>query len=221
MAEQATQTVPDRLRGQYSELLPEIVRVRDRLETEVRYHLLPVVEGLLHYERVLVTGRLKECVSAIDRLRRNEELGAFNEESPERYSLLSLRDLAGVRVLVFPQSRLREVHDALRAHFHDWTSDPFPSKTTGGFPAHKYFGYCPAASSRVTGEVQIVPLAIGLFWELEHDALYKPSPELKGIEKDPEMQDRTALVLDALRGFEDRFEQLVILSSRSGIERPG
>jgi ppGpp synthetase/RelA/SpoT-type nucleotidyltranferase len=219
MAPPASRTVPDRLRAEYSELLPEIIRVRDRLAAEVRYHLLPVIERLSHYERVLVSARIKECESAVDRLRRDEELGTFDEEAPEQYNLLRLRDLAGVRVSVFPKSRLTEVHDALRSHFHDWTSDPFLSKTTRGFPAHKYFGYCPAAGTSVIGELQIVPLAIGLFWELEHDALYKPSPELRGIEKDPEMQDRTALVLDALRAFEDRFEQLVILSSTSGIKR--
>jgi ppGpp synthetase/RelA/SpoT-type nucleotidyltranferase len=219
MAAPALQTISDRLRSEYSELLPEIIRVRDRLETEVRYHLLPVVERLSHYERVLVSARVKDCESAVDRLRRDAESGTFDEESPERYSLLNLRDLAGARVLVFPQSRLPEVHEALRARFHDWTSDPFPPRTTSGFPAYKYFGHCPAASTTVMGEVQIVPMAIGLFWELEHDALYKPSPELKGIEKDPEMQDRTTLVLDALRGFEDRFEQLVLLSSASRTKR--
>jgi len=48
-----------------------------------------------------------------------------------------------------------------------------------------------------------------LFWEVEHAAIYKPSPSLKGIARSPQMRLRTTEVLDALRTFEDEFETLV------------
>ena len=41
MAE-AERTVEDRLREEYFDLLPEIHRVADRLEAEIRYLMLPI-----------------------------------------------------------------------------------------------------------------------------------------------------------------------------------
>jgi hypothetical protein len=195
----ATQTIEDRLRAEYFSLLPELVRVRERLEAEIRYHLLPITQELVRYERILISARVKGCISAIDRLRRDMEFRTFAEEVPEKYSLLDLHDLAGVRVSVFPQSRLDKVHDLL----------------TGDFRAYKYHGHS-EASKVVVAEFQVVPIVIGLFWEVEHDALYKPLPELKGIGDDLEMRDRSAQVLRALRAFEDEFEKLVTRGNAAG-----
>jgi hypothetical protein len=49
----------------------------------------------------------------------------------------------------------------------------------------------------------------GLFWEIEHDAIYKPDPELKGVAESLEMRERTGDVLKALQRFEDEFERLL------------
>jgi hypothetical protein len=211
----ATQTIEDRLRAEYFSLLPELVRVRERLEAEIRYHLLPITQELVRYERILISARVKGCISAIDRLRRDMEFRTFAEEVPEKYSLLDLHDLAGVRVSVFPQSRLDKVHDLLTAHFREWIPDPFPYEATGDFRAYKYHGHS-EASKVVVAEFQVVPIVIGLFWEVEHDALYKPLPELKGIGDDLEMRDRSAQVLRALRAFEDEFEKLVTRGNAAG-----
>jgi len=48
-----------------------------------------------------------------------------------------------------------------------------------------------------------------LFWEVEHTAIYKPSPILKGVARSLEMQQRTTEVLKALQAFEEEFESLV------------
>jgi len=47
------------------------------------------------------------------------------------------------------------------------------------------------------------------FWNVEHSTIYKPTPELRGVVRDLAMQQRTADVLKALRGFEEEFETLV------------
>ncbi len=54
----------------------------------------------------------------------------------------------------------------------------------------------------------------GLFWEIEHSTIYKPTLELKGVADSIAMQQRTQEVLDALKRFEEEFEQLVRRSSR-------
>ena len=59
-------TIEDRLREEYFDLLPDIRRVVDELEAEVRHCLVPISLGLDKYERLVVTSRIKECESALD-----------------------------------------------------------------------------------------------------------------------------------------------------------
>jgi hypothetical protein len=199
-------TIEDRLREEYFDLLPDIHRVADQLEAEIKYHTLPISRKLDRHERLEVISRIKECSSALDSLRRRQEGGTFDIDRPELYSLSKLRDLAGVRVLVFPPRRLAETDQVLREQFPSWKSDPFPDENVLG---HKYYGYCAEASHKVQGEYQILSMLTGLFWKVEHEAIYKPTPSLKGIERHPEMKQCTTEVLTALRSFEEKFEHLV------------
>lgn len=205
----AERTIEDRLREEYFLLLPDIRRVLAELEAEVRYCLLPLSSTLNKYERLVVVSRVKECESALEALRRRQEGATFDTDRFETYSLGALNDLAGVRVLAFPRSRLIDADQSVHRRFSSWISDPVPSAKPGEEPlAFKYHGYC-SASATVRGEIQVVPVLTGLFWEIEHSIIYKPSPELKGIEQSLEMQQRTNEVLSALRSFEDEFERLV------------
>jgi ppGpp synthetase/RelA/SpoT-type nucleotidyltranferase len=202
-------TVEDRLREEYFDLLPDIRRVVDELESEVRYCLVPISLGLDRFERLVVTSRIKECESALDSLRRRQEGATFDTGRPELYSLDSLNDLAGVRVLAFPHSRLGEADRKLRERFPSWKADPIPGYNENDEPlALKYFGYC-KASDRIRAEFQIVPMLTALFWEVEHSVIYKPSPSLKGVARSLEMQQRTRDVLKALKAFEDEFASLI------------
>lgn len=205
----AKRTIEDQLREEYFDLLPDIRRVVNELETEVRYCLLPISLRLDKYERLEVISRIKECESAVDSLRRRQEGATFDSERPDLYSLRSLNDLAGVRVLAFPGSRLEEADQALRRRFPEWTPKPVLGFDDPAEPlALKYYGYC-GASGRVRAEFQIVPMHTALFWKVEHSAIYKPSPGLKGVARSLEMQQRTSDVLKALKAFEDEFVNLI------------
>jgi hypothetical protein len=107
-------TIEDRLREEYFDLLPVIRRVVEQLETQVKYHVLSISRELQKHERLVVTSRIKECESALDAVRRQQELGTFDAGRPELYTLASLHDLAGVRVQAFPRGRLSEIDVALR-----------------------------------------------------------------------------------------------------------
>jgi ppGpp synthetase/RelA/SpoT-type nucleotidyltranferase len=177
-------TIEDRLREEYFDLLPDIRRVVDELEAEVKHCLVPISLRLDKHERLVVTSRVKECESALDSLRRRQEGATFDSGRPELYSLVSLNDLAGVRVVVFPPSRWAEADRKLRKRFPSWKADPVP-----GYDeplASKYFGYC-RASDKIRAEFQIVPILTALFWEVEHSVIYKPSPRLKGVGRSLEM----------------------------------
>ncbi len=109
--------IEDRLREEYSLLLPDIRRVTEQLEVEVRYCVLPILRTLNKYEHLVVKSRIKDCESAINSLgrrpladpRTGERLGegkTFDRDRPALYTLTSLKDLAGVRVLAFPTRRI-------------------------------------------------------------------------------------------------------------------
>ncbi len=198
-------TPEDLLREEYFDILPDVRRVLDELEAKVRYCLLPVSNKLKKYERLVVTSRIKDCESALGALRRRIEGATFDPAC--LYTLTKLKDLAGVRVLAFPQSRRNEANSALRLHFQSWTADPVRAEN-GDLLAFKYHGFCDA-SSNVQGELQVAPLLTGLFWQVEHSTIYKPSPALKGVGKSPEMKARKDIVMQALAAFEDEFERLV------------
>lgn len=169
--------------------------------------MLQLTLDLRHHERIHIEARAKECDSAIDSLRRREEARQFDEDAPLRYTLTSLPDLAALRVLVFPKPRLEEVHKIVRSKYADWTSDPVITGTPPKFRVWKYHGHC-STSSRLRAELQVVPMLSGLFWQIEHDAFYKPrDPILSGAVKKPIVRERTEAVYDAFEALEGVLEQ--------------
>ena len=202
----AQRTIEDRLREEYFDLLPDIRRVANELEAEVKHCLIPISLRLEKHERLIVTSRIKECDSAVESVRRRQEGATFDSDRPERYALNSLNDLAGVRVLAFPRGRLAEADQELRNRFPSWKPDAVPGHDEP--LAFKYYGYC-RASDRIRAELQIVPMLTALFWEVEHSVIYKPSPRLRGVARSLQMQQRTIDVLKALRAFEEELADLV------------
>jgi ppGpp synthetase/RelA/SpoT-type nucleotidyltranferase len=151
-----------------------------------------------------VKRRVKDCESAIEALRRRQEGATFNRDQPELYSLTSLKDLAGVRVLAFPPRRLDDIGARLRERFPFWDSDSV--RDDDSHLAHKYSGYCRSGDA-IKAEYQIVSMLTGLFWEVEHSAMYKPAPRFRGVVQSLQMVRRRTAVLEALRAFETEFEQ--------------
>jgi hypothetical protein len=204
-------TIEDRLREEYFDVLPDIRRVLWYLEAEIRYHTREIPHRLKPHEQLVVKSRVKECESALKSLRRRQEGGTFDSELCAQYSLRNLPDLAGVRMLVFPRSILNEVDLELRTRFTDWKSDPVLDDR-GEVLAYKYNGICRNVNSRIKAEYQVVPMLIGLYWDVEHSAIYKPAPAMKTLRdkagSEP-LEVLNANVVRALLNFEAEFERLV------------
>jgi hypothetical protein len=203
-------TVEDSLRSEYVRLIPAMRRASIAVETGVRHLLLDLTLDLHRHEQVIVKSRLKECESAIDALRRRQPFGLFDSARDTRYSLTALPDLVGVRVLSFPQRRLEEARVALSPRLNGWVADHVLSSAgpEAGVIALKYSGRWNAADP-IRSEIQLVSLLVGLFWEVEHSAIYKPSPSLRGIEKSIEMKRKIIAVETALQEFESEFARLI------------
>jgi ppGpp synthetase/RelA/SpoT-type nucleotidyltranferase len=198
----------DYLREEYSILLPQMRRVTVEVETQVRHLLLPASRTLAKHEQIVVKSRIKECESAIESLRRRIELAAFRRVDEPAPSLTLLNDLAGVRILAFPKCRVIEIDAALRLRFPDWKPDPVPPlPDSANSLALKYHGYLPEHCT-VRAEIQLMSMLVGMFWEVEHAALYKPGDQLRGMGIALKMQPRYAEVIHALNTFEAEFETL-------------
>jgi hypothetical protein len=150
----ADRTIEDRLREEYFDLLPDIRRALEELEARARFRLMPILLELDQYERMLFKSRIKECDSALDSLRRRQEGATFDRERPDEYTLTSLRDLAGIRILAFPRRHLPPIDLALREEFPLWVADPILDSDGSEAPlALKYHGHC-GASTQIRGEYQ-------------------------------------------------------------------
>jgi ppGpp synthetase/RelA/SpoT-type nucleotidyltranferase len=203
--------VEDRLRAEYVGLLPSMQRTLTSLMTEVNHILLSAILALDRYEQIVVKGRLKDSESAVDALRRRQDMGRFDVDHGERYSLTTLPDLVGIRVLAFPQRRLQDVRRILEAEprLSSWKSDHISNPDPAQPPiAFKYQGVWNAMES-FRSELQIVSLLVGLFWEVEHSAIYKPAPRLQGIASSISMMGRNDAVLKALQQFEQEFDRQI------------
>jgi hypothetical protein len=198
------------IREEYFDLLPDVRRVVWYLEAEIRYHTRQILQRLKPYEQLIIKSRVKDCESAVRSLRRRQEGGTFDPEKLGGYSLLRLPDLAGVRVLVFPRGRVNEVNSELSAQFVHWSSDPVLDGR-GAVLANKYIGKCLQVSTKIQAEYQVLPMLIGLYWEVEHPAIYKPVPAAKAPKDKASsgpMEKLDASVVEALLNFEAEFECL-------------
>ena len=181
--------------------------------------MLPISGRLDRYEKLVVSSRVKECESALDSLRRRghrQEGATFDPDRADEYTLTNLKDLAGVRVLAFPSKRREEIDATLRSVFPSWTADPVLGEG-GERLAFKYWGHCEPRRT-VFGEYQIVSVLTGLFWEIEHAAIYKPLPQLRGVGRALGMPARTRAILDAFSAFEEEFESLVRDGTSRGVD---
>jgi hypothetical protein len=114
-------------------------------------------------------------------------------------------------MLGFPRSILNEVDIELRSRFADWSSDPVLDDR-GEVLAHKYIGICRNVNARIKAEYQVVPMLIGLYWDVEHSAIYKPAPAMKTLRdkaaSEP-LEVLNAKVVRSLLNFEAEFELFV------------
>jgi hypothetical protein len=206
-------TVEDRLREAYFGLLPDVRAALVELEALASYAVMPVALQLKQrHERLVLRSRVKECESAIGSLRRREEAKQFDPSQPEKYRLDSLPDLAGTRVFVFPSAPIESVREAMESAFPSWAADHVVDPRTGSVLAWKHHGFCPG-NPHVRCEYQIVPMLIGLFWDVEHAAIYKPDRNLIGVTHAPLMQERTHQVYAALKDFEEEFTRQIEAAS--------
>ncbi len=206
--------IRNNLRDEYFRLLPDIRKILEEIEATISYALVSIKKNLKSHERIALHSRVKDCESAINKLR--PQGGKFLPNQAEEYSLLKLKDLAGVRVLVFPRRLMEEVDKQISVSLSGWTPKPIKrDDASEEILVKKYFGYIDNTKD-IYGEYQITPMLIGLFWQVEHAVLYKPSSVLKGIEDDFLIRAKREAIYTAFDEFEKRFDDIVTSNIKKG-----
>lgn len=198
-----SQKAEDYLRKEYFQLLPKMTKILLLLETRIKWYLRNNNYGLTSYQRITVESRIKECESAINSLLNKQQFCAFRDDT--KYTLKQLKDLIGVRILVFPSNLLEEVNNTIISKLPHWESDP---ELVGEVKILKYRGFV-ERNKTIKCEIQIVPMLTGLFWEVEHFVLYKPQPQYKNTKSDPDMKKYYREVLNTFVKFEKAFEKVI------------
>lgn len=192
-----------KLRQEYYALLPDTEALNKKLELEIQCILKELIVNLKPYQRIEVVSRIKECESAIRALERRQEGALFHENN--EYSLTSLHDLVGVRILYFPCELKDEIRKLLKKRFGAWNYDPI--KYADNEEIEKFYGKIDGYN--LYAEYQIVPMLIGAFWDVEHSLYYKPHPMYKGVKKCEFVKDVYGEVIKALHEFEKKIENAV------------
>jgi len=205
--------IRNHLREEYFGLRAEAQKAVDILQAHVRHALIPLTKELRKHEKLEVIARVKDCESAIGKLLRDFKLEGrvFDRDA---YSLRTLRDLAAVRVMVFPVALWHKANDVLvdAEILKNPVSKPInldgdpDVASPGELLTYKYSGEiqeCP----NLIAELQITPMLVGLFWSVEHSAIYKPDESARRAAK--LMKAEKDAVCRALLHFDEKYQQFL------------
>jgi len=200
------QQATDRLRREYFHLLPQMQKLKILLEANIKWHFKSFAYELKKYQRLEFESRIKECDSAIESLRRKKhKQGERDFDDSQSYSLKDLKDLIGIRILVFPVSLITEAGEVITSKFRNWETD---HEKHGDVQILKYDGFLDE-DKKIRCEIQLVPMLTGMFWEVEHSALYKPHPKYKNVKEDLKLKRLYTEILNKFAEFEKTFEEVV------------
>lgn len=201
--------VEDLLHDEYYKILPNLNLARVNLEINIKHIFLSIINDLQSFERIEFHSRVKNVESAIEKLKSKQDGKMFIQDPSNKYSLLELRDLVGIRILFFPYSLEKRILNCIQKKYSLWEKD-FVTKfnSESEIMIYKYFGKIEAIEG-LTCELQIMPLLFSRFLDVEHDVIYKPDPKYKGIERSLEMRKQKTKVLDQLKEFEMQFINLI------------
>ena len=203
-------TIEDSLREEYFRIIPLLERIYGHAEAYLLNILLSFRDAQQPYDKIELKKRIKSCDSAIDALRRRQEARLFDCEKENSYSLLQLHDLVGFRILAFPRALLESINSKIFSELEGWHSDPvYADEQKELLYMYKYDGFL-RQNDPVAIEIQVMPMLIGLFSDVEHDALYKPKEEYKNINRALEMRQLKEEVVKSLNAFESAFERYVL-----------
>lgn len=191
------------LRDEYYNILPSLEAANTQINLEISCLLKVIICDLKPHQRIRVITRIKECESAINALRRRKESRTF--ESNGDYSLKTLPDLVGARILYFSNDIRTEIDTKLKNHFKGWAENPIKIKVSenNSIDIMKYYGKFD--KYEFNSEYQIVPMLISSFWDIEHALLYKPHPNHKSIKNSVFMKVKYNKVIKSLYEFEAEF----------------
>lgn len=156
-------------------------------KAQIEYELIKIRLNKKPWERIEVIARIKEFSSALDKIKRPREARVLEPTD----SFAMLKDMAGLKIRVFPNSYLESVENIIKSLFRDLEGDHKPSVNNEideeDYHILEYLKYAaklrPEYGINTNFEVQIVPFLLDSFMNVEHDIIFKPGEGLPPKEK--------------------------------------
>ncbi|HCE5426388.1 TPA: hypothetical protein NHH99_001086 [Legionella pneumophila] len=157
--------IEDKLKIEYVDLEDKLYQLMKKVE----FRYTNILEELLFneekYKKIEICSRVKTCLSSIASLRRRQEGGEFDDNI--KYSILDLKDVIGVRIAVFPHDLLKIIDEKVKNNIgNNLTKEDHDDE----FKIFKYY----YNEDNISVEIQVVPILISKFWDVEHSVYYKP-----------------------------------------------
>lgn len=201
-----------KLLREYFDSRPVYEKIISIAKPQIEYKLINVRINKKPWERIEVLARVKEFSSALDKLKKIKE-GRILEEI---YSFNMLKDMAALKIIVFPNKFLASANEIIRSLFYDLEADHQPPEKFDGtnydhIERLKYVAKLqPEYGIDTRFEIQIVPFLLDAFIDVEHDIIYKPGeglPSKKIIER--HMKHPKAVAIGSLISFAKEFSEIL------------
>lgn len=194
--------IESQLQLNYLKIANELFQAKEYIEIEIKHTLKTLLLEPVHANKILISSRVKDCNSAITSLKMKEEGGVFRDD--KKYLITQLNDLVGLRISFFPLTLLERVKPQLLSYLKnnfEQTVEPDDS-SIGNYNIYKFRGIH-NKFSKFACEIQLIPMLISKFWDVEHDAFYKPANPHDA----PPMKKAYDKVIESLYDFEKTYEE--------------
>lgn len=194
--------IESQLQLEYLKIANKLYKAQEYIEIEIKHTIKTQLLKAVHANKILISSRVKDCNSAIISLKKKEEGRVFRDN--KQYSITQLNDLIGIRVSVFPLTLLELVKTPLLDYLDSNFEKQFQTDhtTIEKYDIYKYRGIH-NQFSEFKCEIQLIPMLISKFWDIEHDVFYKPASPHDA----PPMKDAYYAVINSLYNFERTYEE--------------
>ena len=172
---------------EYSNKIEKFKKIEEKLYFEVCHFLSDDKYNLNEFQHIEITSRIKSYSSAEKKLRNQLELTAHDKSS-----IFDLDDIIGIRISVFPLTLLRNIEKKLDEKFKSWKKE---KSCHGRYSVYKHRSNYEKANC----EIQLVPMLVGKFWDVEHSVIYKSK-----LSKNEDLNKSYDVIINALHDYENQ-----------------
>lgn len=159
------------LRSEYDNQINKMNGLLDYYKTEIEYLIRELKLNCKKFEKIEFSSRIKTFESCITKLKKKNEANVLTEEA----KLSEVKDLIGIRMLVFPNDYIEVIKRLIMRKHNKFTIEEIDEDKKKECDFIKFFVYFNIEKfNHILVEIQILPYLLGKYWDIEHSLIYKP-----------------------------------------------